>query len=226
MSDDYPPQRDQPTEAHDFDETVRRPPAERAPQPGPMARRVLPPTQATSRPMFGGEEEPPEKSGLYVPWWGFALVILVVAGITCGLWGVVLLNRDSAASGDASPTPIFVVITASPTSGVPATVTPSILVTTPPPTGATATPTFPPNSGLAITVGSRIVVRGTEGTGLTVRQGPGTDYTFVFIANEGEQFNVMDGPRESTGYTWWYILDPNNPDRFGWAVSIYMQVVP
>src|SRR5574341_2397261 len=68
----------------------------------------------------------PESSGLYIPWWGFALVIVGVAAITCGLWGVVLLSRGDASTGvGPTPTPIFVVITATPTLGPAITNTPS-----------------------------------------------------------------------------------------------------
>ncbi len=232
MNDDYPERNDQ-TRAHDFDETVRRQPVERPPQPGPMARRVMPKTQLSPRPAGDqGDEPPPEKSGLYVPWWGFALVILVVAGITCGLWGVVLMNRgDTSTTNGPTPTPIFVVITSVPTVGVPPSAAPGALSTAPvgnptqPPSGG-PTATTPAVVGPAITIGATIVVKGTEGSGLTVRQGPGIDYTYIFVANEGEQFKVQDGPKEANGYTWWYIVDPNNADRFGWAVQNYMQVVP
>jgi len=226
MGDDYP-QRDEPTEAHDFDQTVRRPSQQRPAQPAPMARPVFAATQPNRGAEAGGSGETPEASGLYVPWWGFALVILVVAGITCGLWGVVLMNRgDAAASGGPTPTPIFVVITASATAGVPPSLTPGIVSTAPgsDPTQPVATPTL--SVGPAIAIGATIVVKGTEGSGLTVRQGPGIDYTYVFVATEGEKFKIGDGPKQANGYTWWYIVDPNNADRFGWAVQNFMQVAP
>ncbi|MBN1428992.1 MAG: hypothetical protein JXB07_11450 [Anaerolineae bacterium] len=176
---------------------------------------------------YEDDEPTPESSSLYVPWWGFALVILVVAGLTCGLWGIVLLSRGNAADGP-TPTPIFVVITSTPTLGpsseepVPpieaASPTPEEIVTTEPTQDAGLT--------TAISIGSIISIQGTGKDGLSVRQGPGLDYQYVFVANEGDQFEVQDGPREANGYTWWYITDPQNPDRFGWAVANFMQVVP
>ncbi len=71
-----------------------------------------------------------------------------------------------------------------------------------------------------------IKVTGTEGQGLTVRQGPGKDFTYVFIANEGDKFVIKDGPKQANDFTWWYIVDPNDQNRFGWAVADFMQVVP
>jgi hypothetical protein len=186
-----------------------------------------PPTQQHKMPPEYDDTPAPESSSLYVPWWGFALVILAVAGLTCGLWGVVLLSRGNAAGGP-TPTPIFVVITATPTLG------PSAEGTVPPVAGASptpgviATPEMTPTIAgptTAVTVGSTVVIVGTGGDGLKVRQGPGLDYEYIFVATDGNQFKVEDGPREANDYTWWYIVDPQNADRFGWAVVDFMQVV-
>lgn len=186
-----------------------------------------PQTQQHRMPLPDYDDTPtPESSSLYVPWWGFALVILAVAGLTCGLWGVVLLNRGSSADGP-TPTPIFVVITATPTLG------PSTEGTVPPAAGPSPLPEVIATPELtstiagpaaAVTVGSTVVIVSTGGDGLKVRQGPGLDYQYIFVANDGDQFEVQDGPREANDYTWWYIVDPQNPDRFGWAVADFMQV--
>lgn len=222
MSQRLPP--DDPATRRSSGTLPHRPSAERT------QRDYYPPqTQQHRMPPELDDDTPnPESSSLYVPWWGFALVILAVAGLTCGLWGVVLLNRGNAADGP-TPTPIFVVITATPTLG------PSVEGTVPPVAGVSPTPEgittpemTPTTAGLttAIAVGNTITIVGTGGDGLAVRQGPGTDYQHIFVANDGDQFEVQDGPREANGYTWWYIVDTQNPDRFGWAVADFMQVVP
>jgi hypothetical protein len=157
-------------------------------------------------------------------------VILVVAGITCGLWGVVLITRGEGSTNiGPTPTPIFVVITPSATleSAPPATQSPGGGNPFPPTmTPITLNPTTIPTSGPAIPIilGATIIVSGTGGDGLSVRQGPGVDYPYLFVAEDGERFLVQDGPREASGYTWWYIVDPNDPNRFGWAVDIFMLV--
>jgi hypothetical protein len=183
-------------------------------------------TQQHRMPSMDYDDAPePETSSLYVPWWGFALVILVVAGLTCGLWGVVLLSRGNGVSGP-TPTPIFVVITAPATPGPSSegTVPPETEVPTPE-TAATTEPTATTGLTTVIAIGSKITINGTGGDGLAVRQGPGRDYQYVFVANDGDEFEVQDGPRDADGYTWWYIVDPQNPDRFGWAVADFMQVI-
>jgi hypothetical protein len=184
-------------------------------------------TRPAQRPPSG--DSALEDSPLYVPWWVFALVILIVAGLTCGLWGVVLMTRGSASTSNSpTPTPVFVVITATPTLssqvGTPesVTITPALILT---PTESVSEPTQIPNLGVGISIGSLIEVAGTEGFGLTVRQGPGKDYTYLFVALDGERFEIKEGPRQADGFTWWSIVDPNDANRFGWAVANFMTVV-
>jgi hypothetical protein len=229
-----------------------RPPAERIPS---LARPEEAPTQVTRRPdlppdldLKGKKSAPrPERSsrpprppqpdqdrsGLVVPWWGFVIVILAVAAITCGMWYVVLSNKGVASTGLSSPTPIFVVITNTPTLGASApeealeespTATLEVSETTP--TEETP-PTEEPsdgNPGTPIQIGDKIVINGTEGSGLAVRQGPGLEYTYFFVANDGEAYTVEDGPRVMDDYIWWYIVDPEDEDRSGWAVEDFMEV--
>jgi hypothetical protein len=154
------------------------------------------------------------------------IVILAVAAITCGMWWAVLSSRgDSPVSLGPSPTPLFVLITSSPTLGTgdetAATVTPSPTET---PTLAPPTETPDPDA-LPIQVGNQIIIEGTEGSGLAVRQGPGVNFTYFFVANDGDTFLVEDGPRTGDGYVWWYISDPDDDDRSGWAVEDFMTVV-
>jgi hypothetical protein len=183
------------------------------------------------RPLPGRPEPPddePRGQGLVVPWWAFVIVILVVAGITCGMWYLVLSNRGDAAATSAgpSPTPIFLVITATPTLGAPGEAGPNEtpIGPTAAPTGEpTVTPTAAEPTAVPIEIGGQIVVIGTEGAGLAVRQGPGVDFAYLFVADDGEVFNVQDGPASADGYDWWYLVDPADEDRAGWAVSDYME---
>jgi hypothetical protein len=174
-----------------------------------------------------------------VPGWGIVILVGIVGVLTCGLWAYVLVNQPEMSGTGVIPglTPTFVVITNTPTPGQPEPLNP-----TPeemPTTGPTATeePPPPPPSGLdptlEIVVGSEVMIFGTEGDGLAMRQGPGTGYAIVTqadddrnIAFDGNVFQVEDGPRDNDGHIWWYLVDPNDPDRFGWAVSDFMLKVP
>lgn len=186
------------------------------------------PQRPTRRPMYPSDppsESPRDQSasGLYVPWWGFVLVVLMVAAATCGLWGYVLFSRaDSAVFIGSTPTPMVLFITPTPTLYIePIASTPQV-VATPDPGSQEPTPTSPSDT---IPLGSTVMVTGTEGAGLALRQGPGVSYSWMAIGNEGELFLVQDGPRENDGYVWWFIADPQNPDRVGWAAGDFLVMV-
>jgi hypothetical protein len=225
MNNQFPPPDDE--TRHHQDPIPRRPTSERVPQPmvrAPGSGNQFPPPAAP---------EDVDSSGLYVPWWALVLVILVVAGITCGLWGVVLISRGEGSTDTGpTPTPIVVIITATATleAASPITQPPGGGGTFPAPITPTVggqAPTDSPTIGpsIPIVLGSTIMISGTGGDGLSVRQGPGVDYAYLFVAKDGDQFLVQDGPREANGYTWWYIVDPKDPNRFGWAVETFMRVI-
>jgi hypothetical protein len=67
-------------------------------------------------------------------------------------------------------------------------------------------------------VGDRIQV--TMGTGgqLSVRLTPGTNAELVARANPGEEFTVMAGPQESSGYMWYQIRSDDGAVE-GWAAE-------
>lgn len=228
MSENYSPE-DQPTRQRPSLKG-QRPASERIPgTPRPEAGTA----QQTGADRAGTKRRRSgEGTGLAVPWWAFAVVIMVVAGLTCGLWGFVLMSRgDTSASAGPTPTPIFVVITATPTLGPSSeemTLTPDT-EQLPPQGAATDIPlpglTQTAGSTVAIQVGHTVTIIGTEGDGLSIRQGPGLDFVTFFIGYDGEIFLVQDGPREADGYVWWYLVDPNDADRSGWSVTDFLEVV-
>jgi hypothetical protein len=48
------------------------------------------------------------------------------------------------------------------------------------------------------------------------------DYTYFFVANDGDRFVIEDGPRTADGYVWWFISDPLDADRAGWAAENWL----
>lgn len=83
-------------------------------------------------------------------------------------------------------------------------------------------PTPPPG---VIAPGAYVQVTGTGGDGLRLRDAAGLSGKVLIVASEAEVFQVKDGPQELDGYIWWYLVGPFDPQRRGWAVVNYLQVV-
>jgi hypothetical protein len=182
-----------------------------------------------------------QRSGLYIPLWAVGLMILIVAGIACGI--VMLVIYLGGNTPEEAP-PVVIVNSPMPTNS-PASFPASPATPTIPPelnTGvsgvapqppasfqlfgptleaiATSTPTRPP-----IAVGVTVVVRGVEPDELNVRDSPGTrDTSILFRADEGTRFTIVGGPQQGDGFTWWQIQNPATPSETGWAVSNYLEV--
>ncbi len=198
----------------------------RRPPPPPPEPVYSPPPQYVIPTADVVEAEPkrsPRESGLYFPWWSVVGMVVVAGLLSCGLWALVF-----SAGGDNPPggrTPTFVITTATfgPTQAATLPPTATTIPTGAPPTDA-PTATLPP-SNIEIGIGVQVEIVGTGPQGLNMREGASTVYESVDVAKEGEIFVVQDGPQFGSGYEWWYIVDPNNPDRAGWSVREYMQVI-
>ena len=79
---------------------------------------------------------------------------------------------------------------------------------------------------IPLTVGARVAVYDVGNDKLNVRNIPSlTDSQVLFRAEAGALFDIVGGPQEADGFTWWRLRDP----RFsveGWAVAIYLQTIP
>lgn len=149
--------------------------------------------------------------GLWVPLLGIGLAIAL-----CGVLflTVYLFQPQPSSEAGLVPTAVFTLIPA-PTS------------TPPPAPGAAVSPT-PTQASLVvggIGVGMYVQITGTDGDGLRLRAGPGTDQSQRFLGRDAEVFEVRDGPRDASGYTWWYLVAPYDESRSGWAAADYLAVV-
>jgi hypothetical protein len=157
---------------------------------------------------------------MYFNLFGRRVSVYVLVGalvITTILFGIVLLLMllsNPARLPAGVPTAVFTVI-AAPTS------------TLGPLPGAQATTTATPQSLIVngISVGTYVQITDTEGAGLRLRSGPGTDFPPRFLGRESEVFEVKDGPRDANGFTWWYLVTPMDESRSGWAASEWLGVV-
>jgi len=167
-------------------------------------------------------------SPLRLPIWSVLLMLMLVVGATaCVVVAILGLGGRNAPTAP----PEFVVLSAVPSS-MPAVTIPSLLATptlpaqfqatdagnfvlagpTLEPIIYTATPTPAPQ----ITIGSTVEIIGNQG--INIRNNPGTDKGVVTVANPGEQYTVLDGPRQSNGLNWWQISDPSRGIT-GWAAD-------
>jgi hypothetical protein len=148
--------------------------------------------------------------------WVFAFVAAILLFALFGLWGLYLF-RGRLGAGEPTPTAIIWTPTPPPTTAASPTPPESVAAEEP---GA-ATPTAPAD----VTIGGYVEVTGTDGYGLSLREGPGENSARMGIANEGEVFVVVDGPQTAAGSPWWRIRDPENEDRTWWAIGNYLQPV-
>lgn len=104
--------------------------------------------------------------------------------------------------------------------------------------GPTSTPLIPPTETVSmlpvptstalpntIAVNGYVMIAGTEGSGLRLRNAPGLQSELLFLGNDSEVFKVKDGPVQADDLTWWYLEAPYDTTRTGWAASDYLTVV-
>ena len=144
--------------------------------------------------------------------WILGGLVAVLALAVCGLWALYLLRGQIAAAG---PTPTLILWTPTPVPTPAASPAPT---STKPPD---STPTISPD----IAIGRYVQVVGTGGYGLSLRSGPGENYTRMDVALEGEILVVVDGPTAASGSEWWKIQDRENVEREWWAVGNFLQPV-
>jgi len=84
------------------------------------------------------------------------------------------------------------------------------------------TPTLVPVVPAEIAIGVYVKVSGTEGTDLSFRAGPSTNYARLKIVADGSVLKVLDGPSEADGYIWWQLQDISD-GMVGWAVADYLE---
>jgi hypothetical protein len=90
---------------------------------------------------------------------------------------------------------------------------------TPPPT---ATPIPTPPDALAKGVYAKVI--GTEGAGVSLRAGPGTNNARLDVAPEESTVLILDGPKADENqedFVWWFVRSSNGAE--GWAVQDFLE---
>jgi hypothetical protein len=172
-------------------------------------------------------------------WTDYLRIILPILGVLIFLvllylWALAFLRDgdDTPGQQGAAPTVTLPVITADATDTprVGATGTPRIVVTAPPiqPTqpGQAEEPTPTPEPAETpiepsgeIFVGGQVRVANTAGEGANLRSEPTTDAGVIAVVLDGTVFDVIDGPVEALGFTWWNVSGEQGE---GWIVENYL----
>jgi hypothetical protein len=116
-------------------------------------------------------------------------------------------------------TPVLTIITA-PTATTTQTPSATLLEA-----HATASPSARAGETGEITLGQLVEVFGTGSDGLRLRVQPGLSARSGSLGVESEVFEVLGGPEQIDGYQWWFLGNPFNAEKTGWAVSIYLRSI-
>lgn len=181
------------------------------------------------------------RNPLYIPLSWLLLTLLIVTLALIGAAALVLSLRGEAAAPALDPlieivtsdaVKIPVVVTDDSTSNrdkadtasivILAADTPASLVLTGP-----AVPTvIVTNTPVPLAVGLQARVHNVGNDELNVRNVPSLrESDVLFRAPAGTLFNIIGGPQQADGYSWWQLHDPQF-EVIGWAVANYLQTVP
>jgi hypothetical protein len=149
-----------------------------------------------------------------LPPWALLAILIAIAIILCVSLVLAIRairNREGTPTPTAEPTSAIVIPTAtvrldSTTVQAP---TPTVVL----PIEGTGEAEPPTEIGLGVTV----VVKGTGGAGLNLREQPTTYGKILASSKEGSELTVIDGPKEADGYTWWKLRMPSGEEGWGAA---------
>ncbi len=71
-------------------------------------------------------------------------------------------------------------------------------------------------------IGAFVQVANTQGAGLKFRSESGTGSDVTFIAMDGDLFQMIDGPDNKNGYSWWKLQGMKDPQLVGWAAADFL----
>lgn len=169
------------------------------------------------------EEVSTAEVGVPIAW----VIIGALAGLlVIGLVGLGVVNIVRKQSITPTPSTIpGLAPTQSIAQSTPEQATPTIppVVTLPPTPTPPPTETPVPVAPDELAPGGYAKITGTEGAGLSLRAGPGTNNARLATAPEEAILLLLDGPREDEnleGYTWWFVRDSDGTE--GWVVQDFL----
>ncbi len=148
-----------------------------------------------------------------IPWWVWPLGIGIALLLVAAVWIVAIAAPIPVQPAGAPPQ--FTVYPPPSFTPIPPTAAPTPYVT-----ATLGLPTAMPGT---IGVGARVEVTGTSGDGLRLRDAPSTSGKILYLADDHEIFNVVDGPKTGSGYTWWQLQGVYDTTQQGWAVENFLK---
>jgi hypothetical protein len=149
------------------------------------------------------------------------LLAILVALVIVLCVGLVLLVRALRGTEDAEqPAPAATVTDATTPTATVSLIIPTSAIT---PTDTVVLPVSTPEVTQPVTEigpGALVVVQGTGGGGLNLREQPTTFAKKVGSVREGTVIPVLDGPREADDYVWWRVRAPDGTE--GWAAGNWL----
>ncbi len=162
---------------------------------------------------------------------GFPIVWVLIGAVAgllvIGLVGLGVVNIVRKQSITPTPSAIPGLAPTQPiAAATEVVVTPTIppVVTLEPTPTPTITPTPIPVAPEALEPGVYARIIGTEGNGVSVRAGPGTNNARLTIAAEDSLVLILDGPREDENqqdYVWWFVRAEDDVE--GWTVQDFLE---
>ena len=172
------------------------------------------------------EEASTAEIGVPIAW----IIIGALAGLlVIGLVGLGVVNIVRKQSITPTPSVIPGLAPTQPIAGQstsqPVLATPTIppVVTLPPTNTPVPTNTPIPVAPDTLTQGGYAQVIGTEGAGVSLRAGPGTNNARLATAPDGSILLLLDGPRDDENledYIWWFVRDQDGIE--GWTVQNFL----
>ncbi|NLG51008.1 MAG: SH3 domain-containing protein [Chloroflexi bacterium] len=169
---------------------------------------------------------------LWPKWMWVAVPVLVVV-VVAGLWWAIFSPPpEGVAKPTPSPTVQFVsnqptqeptkhnTLAASDTTPT-RQVLPLATFTPTPQSVVTPEATLEPTPEAAtLAIGAKAKVANTGAQGLNMRSGAGTGHARVKTLPEGSVIEVIGGPQDANGFTWWQVRD--EAGTTGWVASQYL----
>ena len=85
------------------------------------------------------------------------------------------------------------------------------------------TPVLFAQEGGSLHIGDAVQVGNTSGQGLRVRDIPGREGKILAKFTEGSSLQIIDGPKQADGYTWWKVRGAGGE---GWCAADFLVHAP